>query len=82
MTELTKMIINRYEWNEDELNVLNTVGYEVIAEKVRNLDDNTFEKVDTYFEAWLFGECPKARLNYWLKKANLTEAEYNIWKTW
>lgn len=81
MSNTTRYLLNNYKWNSEELEVLNTIGYEGVNDKVVNLDDNIFNKVDELFEAWLFGECPKAKLNYWMKKANLTDAEWNIWKT-
>jgi hypothetical protein len=45
------------------------------------MDDNTFDHIDKYFNAWLMGEAPKARLNYWIKKAGVTVEMVNIYFT-
>ena len=81
MTKETKNFIETYKLNKAELETLKTENIEDIVEKVANLEEEIFEKVFEYFDKWLFGEAPKARFNYWLKKAGLTEAEANIWAT-
>lgn len=76
-----QQIINRWNWNPEEIHLLNTVGYEGIAERLAALDDVTFDKLITYFNQWLDGTAPKARLNYWTRKTGITEPMLNIWCT-
>lgn len=73
--------INRYYWNDAELEVINKIGYDAICDKINSLDDKTFNKLMHYFDAWLLGEAPKARLNYWLHKSGMTVEMLNIWCT-
>ena len=77
----TSEIINRWNWNAAEIDTLNTLGIEKIDEIFTNMDDNTFDHIDLYFNAWLMGEAPKARLNYWMKKAGVTVEMVNIYFT-
>lgn len=74
-------IINRWNWNAAEIDTLNALGIDKIDEIFANMDDNTFGHIDLYFNAWLMGEAPKARLNYWLKKAGVTVEMVNIYFT-
>lgn len=77
----TTEIIARYNWTAAEVETLTTFGIEKIDEIFAELDDNTFDHIDLYFNAWLMGEAPKARLNYWMKKANVTVEMVNIYFT-
>ena len=45
------------------------------------MDDTTFDKVTDYFTGWILRENPKARFNYWAKKAGVTEEMVNIYLT-
>lgn len=81
MTKTTKYILNHWNWNAEEINLLNTIGYEGIDKKICALDDATFDKLCDYFTGWLLGENSKARLNYWMKKTGINEAMLNIWHT-
>ena len=74
-------IINRWNWNAAEIDTLNTLGIDKIDEIFANMDDNTFDHIDLYFNAWLMREAPKARLNYWMKKAGVTVEMVNIYFT-
>jgi len=80
--DITSYLIKYYKWSEKELELLETIGYETISQKMSDLDEETFDKVTEYFEKWLLGEVRKDRLNYWLKKTNLTVEELNIWMTY
>lgn len=77
----TQFLLNNFEWDAEETKILETIGYEPIAEKIYNLPDKEYYKLIDYFQKWLMGEAPKARLNYWLKKTCVTEKELNIWMT-
>ena len=74
-------ILDRYEWNDAEMQALESIGYTQICAKISALPDKVFSKLMHYFDAWLDGTAPKARLNYWLGKAGLTVEELNIWCT-
>ena len=74
-------ILNHWKWNDTEKKLLETIGYDAIREKIDNLPDSDFEKINNYFNDWLIGKAPKKRLNYWLKKTGLTVEELNIWYT-
>ena len=74
-------IVNHWKWNNAEKKLLETVGYDAIREKIDNLPDSDFEKINDLFNDWLMGTAPKKRLNYWLKKTGLTVEELNIWYT-
>ena len=74
-------IINHWKWNDTEKQLLKTIGYDAIREKIDNLPDYDFEKINDYFNDWLMGTTPKKRLNYWLKKTGITVEELNIWYT-
>lgn len=54
--------------------------YEEISEILASVADEVFEKLNYWFDAWVFGEAPKARANYWLKKVGITEDEYWMWQ--
>lgn len=54
--------------------------YEEISEILAKVSDEVFEKLNYWFDKWVFGEAPKARVNYWLKKVGITEDEYWIWQ--
>ncbi len=82
MTKLTKEIMEMYSWNEKEIAILETKGYEPIRETFRNLSDNDFEMLLLHFDRWIDKEEPKRILNYWLKKTGLTVEEVNIWCTY
>ena len=56
--------------------------FQEVIEKFLNMDDRTHDILTDYFTKWICGECPKARLNYWMKKTNTTVEELNIWMTW
>jgi len=77
----TSEIIDRYNWNEAEIETLKKYGIDKIYEIFEELDDNTFDHLDMYYMGWLFGETPKARLNYWMKKTNITLEMLNIYFT-
>ena len=53
--------------------------YEEISEILANVSDEVFEKLNYWFDEWVFGKAPKARVNYWLKKVSITEDEYWMW---
>ena len=53
------------------INEINTI--------IANMEDKTFEKLNYWFDQWFFEKAPKARFNYWLKKAGITEEEYWMW---
>ena len=77
----TEEILDRYDWNEAEITTLQTLGIDKIVCMITELDDNTFDRLDMWFNAWLIGEAPKARLNYWLKKTGITVEMLNIYYT-
>ena len=54
--------------------------YEEISEILVNVTDKVFEKLNYWFDEWVFGEAPKTRVNYWLKKVGITEEEYWLWR--
>jgi hypothetical protein len=54
--------------------------YEEISEILANVADEVFEKLNYWFDKWVFGEAPKARANYWLNKVGITEDEYWMWQ--
>ena len=54
--------------------------YEEISEILANVADEVFEKLSYWFDEWVFGEAPKARVNYWLNKVGITEEEYWMWQ--
>ena len=81
MTKSTKYILDRWNWDAEEVEILETVGYEGIAEKFDVLEDSVYDKLCDYYTAWLLGDKPKARLNYWMKKTGITEPMLNIWHT-
>ena len=56
------------------------ITYEEISEILANATDEVFEKLNYWFNEWVFGEAPKARANYWLKKVGITEEEYWFWQ--
>lgn len=53
--------------------------YEEISDIIYGLSDYVFEKLSYWFEEWAYEKAPKARFNYWLKKAGITEDEYWLW---
>lgn len=53
--------------------------YEEISEILASVSDEVFEKLIYWFDKWVFGEAPKARANYWLKKVGITEDEFWLW---
>lgn len=81
MTNTTKKVLEHWDWNNEEIEVLKTIGYEAIDKKICDLTDYAFEKIMDYYTGWLLGENPKARLNYWMKKTGINEAMLNIWNT-
>ena len=81
MTKTTENILNRWNWNAEEVETLETLGYEGVVEKFEALDDSAYDKLCDYFTGWLLGDKPKARLNYWMKKTGINEAMLNIWHT-
>lgn len=81
MTKTTKNILNRWNWSKEDIETLETLGYEGIVEKFEALDDSTYNKLTDYYTDWLLGDKPKARLNYWMKKTGITEPMLNIWCT-
>ena len=74
-------IINHWKWNDAEKELLETIGYTTIQEKIDNLNDYEFNKLTDYFNDWIMGTKPKARLNYWMKKTGITVEMLNIWYT-
>ena len=55
--------------------------YEEISEILASVADEAFEKLNHWFDAWVFDGAPKARVNYWLKKVGITEEEYWMWQS-
>lgn len=80
MNENTRLL-ERYRWNNAELAILQTTPVETICDKITSLDDQTFNNLIEAFDAWILENAPKRNLNKWLKKANLTIEELNIWCT-
>lgn len=78
----TDRLINNYSWNEKELALLNGEGFAPIYEKFYSMNDDLFDTVTEKFTDWLLGIIKKSDLNYWLKKANVTVEELNIYMTW
>lgn len=79
----TAMLIEDYDWNEKELEILKTKGFKSIVVKIDTIPEEIFfEKILKYFDGWLMKENKKAKLNYWLKKYNLSIEELNIWCTY
>lgn len=81
MTNLTNEVLNYYQWDNEEIKVLETIGVEGIQAKFRKLTEKQFEAICKYFDGWILRETPKARLNYWMNQTGLTVAEINIWMT-
>lgn len=54
--------------------------YEEISAILVALDDQTFDKLMQWFDRYTFGECPKARVNYWLAKVGITLDELWLWE--
>ena len=54
--------------------------YEEISEILASVADEVFEKLSYWFDEWVFGNAPKARVNYWLNKVGITEEEYWMWQ--
>ena len=77
----TSEIITRYSWTPAEIATLETLGIDRIDEIFAEMADTTFEKLSNYYTGWLLGENPKARFNYWAKKAGVTEEMVNIYLT-
>ena len=77
----TSEIINCYSWNDAEIATLEALGIDKIYQIFADLDDDTFDRLDYWFNAWLMGTAPKARLNYWLKKTGITLEMLNIYFT-
>ena len=77
----TTEIINRYNWNEAEIKTLTTMGIDKIDEIFAELDDNTIDRINYWFFAWVMGEAPKARINYWMAKTGITLEMLNIYNT-
>ena len=77
----TSEIIARYSWTPAEITTLETLGIDRIDEIFAAMDDTTFDKVTDYFTGWILRENPKARFNYWAKKAGVTEEMVNIYLT-
>ena len=82
MTKKTKDFLNRYNVTEAERKVLETIGLEGVIAKFTAMDEHTWEKLGDYFTGWLLGDNPKARFNYWARKAGVTEAEMDIYMTY
>lgn len=80
-TRTNAEIINTYDWNEEELKVLQTENIETLMQKVADLDEKVFQMVTETFTGWLLGENTRKKFRYWLKKSGLSEAELNIWCT-
>jgi hypothetical protein len=77
----TSEIIDCYNWTESEIATLEALGIDKIYQIFADLDDDTFDRLDYWFNAWLMGITPKARLNYWLKKTGITLEMLNIYFT-
>ena len=52
--------------------------YEQISDILCAIPDKWFDKLNYWFNEWLFGSAPKVRFNYWLRKVGISEDEY--WK--
>ena len=74
-------MLNNYNLSATEEEIVRNHFQETI-EKFLNMSEETLETRCSYFDKWLMGEAPKARLNYWMKKTNTTVEEINIWMTW
>ena len=53
--------------------------YEQISDILCNIPDKWFDKLNYWFNEWCLGSAPKARFNYWLQKAGISEDEYWMW---
>ena len=54
-------------------------SYEEVAKIICSVEDAVAEKLFYWWGEWVFGDAPKARVNYWLKKVGITEDEMWMW---
>ena len=55
--------------------------YEEISNIIATLDDYTWDKLWYWFDKYIYGECKKERVNYWLTKAGITLDEMWVWES-
>ena len=53
---------------------------EEVKEILSNAEETAFDKLVEWNDKWQFGEAPKARVNYWLKKIGITFEEWQLWE--
>lgn len=81
MPKIAKEMLDRYNWTPVEEEIIKT-RFEEVLEKFWNMPEEVADKLFGYFDKWLMGECPKARLNYWMRKTGTTVEELNIYATY
>ena len=74
-------LLTHYNWTPVEEELIQN-HFEDICNKFANMSDYEYDKLFTYFDKWLLGECPKSRLNYWMRKTGTSIEELNIFATY
>lgn len=54
---------------------------EEIKEILYHANEEAFDKLVDWTDKWHFGEAPKSRVDYWLKKIGITFEEWQLWRS-